>query len=407
VCPVRVAPRAVKKPGPLVIMTLRTSIVPLLATASTIVQRHRNGMYEAFDAPWLDSLGYDMALGYDVVPATLPPAGRLPPRFRGARARTGLAGSAADRDPHPGPEPRTRADTPPDSVETPYTCAPHTARADSDGQTAGLLRRMGALEPGDQLRARLREAVIREHMPTAWHIAARYASRIPLGEDEVHLAYRSLEKAVDGFDPEGGGSFLGYAVPVILREVKASRRDDAGMDAPDRERLEAAALRAGAEQLARHLGRSPAVSELAAATGRTSEGIVELLDAALGPAAAWVDLPEPAAGTVDDRHGQYRMGPVHRERLTALFALLENRAKRVLLMRFLRTMSQEQIAADLGVPPVQVARLQAQSLGRLRAARINPFSPLGQDSHDAPTLTGWSHENTVHPVPRGPGLRTA
>jgi RNA polymerase sigma-B factor len=390
-------------------MTLRTAIVPLLTTASTIVQHHRrrNGMYEAFDAPWLDSLGYDMALSYGVVPATPPPAGRLPPRFRGARARTGPAGSAADRDTRPGPEPRTRADTLPDSVDTRYTRASRTNQAGSGEQTAGLLRRMGALGPGDRLRARLREAVIREHMPCAWYIAARYASRIPLGEDEVHLAYRSLEKAMDGFDPECGGSFLGYAVPVILREVKASRRDDAGKDASDRERLEAGALRAGVEQLARQLGRSPTVSELAAATGRTGEGIVELLDAALGPAATWVDLPEPAAETVDDRHGQYRMGPMDRERFTAVFALLEDRAKCVLLMRFLRTMSQEQIAADLGVPPVQVARLQAQSLGRLRAARINPFGTLGQDSHDDPALTGGSHGNTVQPVPRGPGLRTA
>jgi len=57
---------------------------------------------------------------------------------------------------------------------------------------------------------------------------------------------------------------------------------------------------------------------------------------------------------------------VDREALKPLLARLTPREKRILLMRFFRTMSQAQIGAELGVSQMQVSRLLAQILGRLQ-----------------------------------------
>jgi len=251
---------------------------------------------------------------------------------------------------------------------------------------------MGTLEPGDALRANLREAVIRGQMRHARYITALYSSQGPPGEDEVTLTHRSLGMAADGFDPEGGESFLHYAVPVILREVKASRRNGAGdLASSHRTRQRADALRVSADQLTRALGRSPSVPELAEVTGECCEQIVESLDAALGHTAPWIELPEPPhSARESDRCDASLQTAPSRAALTASFMALENRAKRALLMRFLRGMSQAQIATELGVPQEQVSRLQARSLDQLGIASTHPFCALADEPDATPALAGRS-----------------
>jgi hypothetical protein len=75
-------------------------------------------------------------------------------------------------------------------------------------------------------------------------------------------------------------------------------------------------------------------------------------------------------------------------------------------MRFLRTMSPAQIAAELGVSPEQVSRLLEQSLGRLGALRGDLLGALADTPHNAPAAD-VSHEITAEPVHSGPGLLAA
>lgn len=353
--------------GPLVTATLRTTIVPLLIAASAALRRRRGGAHDVFDAPLPGTLGYHTILDYDAPHSAAAPA---------VLSHAPLVG------------------LPP---------SPHAAGREG---TVELLRRMCALGPQDALRASLREAVIRDHMRHAWNIAACYRSQGAQGEDDVALVYRSLGQAVDGFDPECGGSFLGYAVPVILREVRASRHGDAGQIGDLRQARQAAdALRVSAGQLTRDLGRSPSVPELTVAMGESCEGVVASLDAALGCATTWIDLPASASqGITGSGQGGAPVGASSREAFAAGFALLEYRAKRVLLMRFLRKMSQAQIAAELGTSPEQVSRLLDQCLGQLGAVQGDPLA-LAETLHSAPA--DGSREITVQPARSGPRLLAA
>jgi RNA polymerase sigma-B factor len=279
----------------------------------------------------------------------------------------------------------------------------------SHARTAELLRRIGALGPQDTLRASLRAAVIRDHMRHAWYIAALYRLRDIQGEDDVALAYRSLATAVDSFDPECGGSFLGYAVPVILREVKAARHGDAGQfGASRRARQGAEALCVSVRALTRDLGRSPSVLELAVAMGESCEDVVESLDAALGCAMAWIDPPETASQSVTGPgQGGARVDASSREAFAVVFAQLGARPKQVLLMRFLRKMSQTQIAAELAVQPEQVSRLLDQSLSRLGAVRGDLPGAPADTPHSAPAPADGPHEITAQPARSASGLLAA
>ena len=76
-----------------------------------------------------------------------------------------------------------------------------------------------------------------------------------------------------------------------------------------------------------------------------------------------------SASTLEERLGDDDPGiglVVDREALKPLLAALSERDKRVLLMRFFRTMSQTEIGDELGVSQMQVSRILSSVLGRLR-----------------------------------------
>jgi RNA polymerase sigma-B factor len=292
-----------------------------------------------------DVLGYDVGLGYGAA--------------RGGAGSTIRTGRVPERS-------QGTADAFIDAPPPGLLLSPKAVRR---AQALGVFLRMGALEPGDAARARLREAVIREHMGDAWHIIVLYDACGEPDEDGLRLAYRSVALAVDGFDPRRGASFLAYAVPVIVREVKAACREvHADARSPHRARELADAVNEAVGRLTRDLGRCPSVPELADALGATSEQIVESLDTTLGYTPAWAGPPTRAPG------GVCFQAAMSREEVKVLFAVLDGWHKRALLMRSLRGMSDAQIAAELNVSRVQVPPLPDENLGALRAAHADPYS---------------------------------
>jgi RNA polymerase sigma-B factor len=251
------------------------------------------------------------------------------------------------------------------------TASPYAQRR---AETMHVLTRMNRLTVGDPERERLRGQVIEDHMPYARHIATRYGGRGQLVEDFVQVAYLGLVKAVDNFDPDHGTGFLGYATPVILGEIRRYFRDATwDVHVPRRMQELTTALRGAAEQLTRELGRSPSIIELAGRLNADPEEVTEALEAAAAYTAASLDRPagnEPDGATLGELMGgeDVRFGAVvDRESLKPLLAKLDERDKRILMMRFFRGMTQTQIGDQLGVSQMQISRLLSRILGELRA----------------------------------------
>jgi RNA polymerase sigma-B factor len=251
-------------------------------------------------------------------------------------------------------------------------------RAEQRAETMRVLRRMAALPEGDPERARLRAEVIEDHMPYARHIAQRYGGHGggasgASGEDFEQVAYLGLVKAVDNFDPEHGTGFLGYATPMIIGEIKRYFRDATwGVHVPRRMQELSGALRKATDALTHELGREPTIAELAEHLGAEPEEIVEAIDAAGAYTTASLDHPvnteEQGASLLDFMGEQDERfeAVIDRQVLTGLLAELGERDKRILLMRFFRGMTQSEIGERLGISQMQVSRLIAKILARLR-----------------------------------------
>jgi RNA polymerase sigma-B factor len=265
------------------------------------------------------------------------------------------------------------------SAGEPRTChgLDRNGRDRSDQRALALrsLNRMHGLAPGDVERAALRVAVITEYMPYARHLASRYGVRGPAAEDFLQSAYVGLVKAVDHFDPDFGTAFLTYATPTILGELKRYFRDTTwAVHVPRRIQELSSELRPATEALSQRLNRAPTVAELAVLLGTDPSDVVDAIDATGLHTVGSLDVP----AATDDGGGSLLgellgaedpdlQNVVDRETLRPLLATLSAREKKILLLRYFRSMTQAEIGEELGVSQMQVSRLLADILARLRA----------------------------------------
>ena len=251
--------------------------------------------------------------------------------------------------------------------------APAEVRAGSSElhlRTVELFTRMG--EGTEAERAGLRSDLVELHLPLAEYLARRFGNRGEPHEDLVQVATIGLIKAIDRFDLERGVAFSTYATPTIVGEIKRHFRDRGWtIRVPRRLQEIQAVINQAVSDLGQELGRSPTVRELATRVGMSEEEILEGLESANAYSPLSLDAPDPSGelGAVIDQLGDYDDAldaVIDRETVKPLLDQLDARAKRILLLRFFRNMTQSQIAEELGISQMHVSRLLSRTLADLR-----------------------------------------
>ena len=209
-------------------------------------------------------------------------------------------------------------------------------------------------------------ALVEENSGLIHTIARRYYGRGLEPEDLYQLACGGFIKAVRGFDPALGNEFSTYAVPKIAGEIRRFLRDDGAVKVSRAVKERAMRVRRIQSELESRLGRSPGVSELAAAAGLTPEEV-----AACEQAEVSVDSLErelSGGGRLGDLIGDEGM-----EERTCLYLSLEEaletlpeRERQVIALRYARDMTQQQVSRIIGVSQVQVSRIEKKALTNLR-----------------------------------------
>jgi RNA polymerase sigma-B factor len=244
---------------------------------------------------------------------------------------------------------------------------------DLHARTAALFAAMQGADNESEA-ARLRDELVEMHLPLAEYLARRFGNRGELHEDLVQVATIGLIKAIDRFDLERGVAFSTYATPTIVGEIKRHFRDRGWtIRVPRRLQEIQAVINQAVSDLGQELGRSPTVAELAKKIGMTEEEILEGLESANAYSPLSLDAPDPSGevGAVIEQLGDYDDAldaVVDRETIKPLLDQLDARAKRILLLRFFRNMTQSQIAEELGISQMHVSRLLSRTLADLRKA---------------------------------------
>ncbi|WP_375154321.1 RNA polymerase sigma factor SigF [Nocardia cyriacigeorgica] len=231
-----------------------------------------------------------------------------------------------------------------------------------------------ALDPDDPHRSQIRDEIIELCLPLAEHIARRFGGRGESFDDLQQVARIGLIQAVDRFDLSHGSTFLAYAVPTIMGEVRRHFRDRTWAVRVPRT-MKDIQLRIGpaTEALSQRFGRVPTAREVAAelevdlpqltqamvaANGHTSNSLESIArddDDAGSAVQRRLGNEEPCYGLLEDAMA-----------VRPLIAALPSRERQVLVWRFYGAMTQNQIAERLGVSQMQVSRILSRTLASLR-----------------------------------------
>ena len=292
-----------------------------------------------------------------------------PPRAARGDSRSGTTPRRLRREVPPRPDPAGNAvlDRNPQGHAAPIRALPHPEPDDPRGRLDARMRRLGDLPCDSSARRDLRQQIVESQLPLVHHLAQRFRGRGEPYDDLVQVGTIGLLNAVDRFDP-GRGAFTAFAVPTILGEIRRHFRDRGwAMRVPRRLQDFGRQVSAAREQLTQRLGRSPTVLELAQELHDDPDLVVEAIETAT--AFATVPLPSASEEVLFDSLSSpdYGLERVEqRATLRPLLTRLPARERRILALRFIRGMSQSQIAAEVGVSQMHVSRLLARSLSTLR-----------------------------------------
>lgn len=235
--------------------------------------------------------------------------------------------------------------------------------------------KLAAIDANDPHRLEVREEIVHLCLPLAEHIARRFAGRGELFDDLLQIARLGLVQAVDRFDVSRGGSFLSFAVPTIMGEVRRHFRDRTWAVRVPRS-LKEIQLRLGpaTEELSQRLGRVPTARELAAELDVELTQVTQALIAGNGHTSNSLDSvaredDENSSPAIADRIGDDEPCYQLLEDAMAVRPLIEalpERERQVLIWRFFGSMTQTQIAERLGVSQMQVSRILSKTLTTLR-----------------------------------------
>ena len=218
---------------------------------------------------------------------------------------------------------------------------------------------------------RATEQLVVDNMPLVRSVAIKFKDRGTEYEDLVQIGTIGMLKAIRSFDVERGTAFSTYAVPLIVGEIRKHLRDDGPIKVGREYKRMGAALLGERNRIMASTGRDPSISELAARCGVSAEDAAVALDA-VAPVSSlsetvYDDGGLTLEGTLPDQDSADETDRMlDRLALSQAIGQLDPLWRKILLLRYWRNMTQQQVANVLGLSQVKVSREEKKIMERLR-----------------------------------------
>ncbi len=220
----------------------------------------------------------------------------------------------------------------------------------------------------------LRDYLIKRHEGLVRHVGKAYQESAESYEDILAVGREGLINAVDRFDPGRGTKFATFAVPTIRGEIQRYFRDQTwGIHVPRRIQELSAMARQVREQMTQLEGHPPSYADLAQKLSVSEEELIEAvevgrqydlvsLEAGAGQASEEAPSYLDQAGEEDEQIEQL----ADQDELFSAIKQLPARQQVILVLRFYRELSQQEVARRLGISQMHVSRLQHKATDQLK-----------------------------------------
>ena len=203
-------------------------------------------------------------------------------------------------------------------------------------------------------------------------IALRFRDRGMDFEDIIQVGTLGLIKAIRSFDVNRGTAFSTYAVPMIFGEIRKTLRDDGLIKVGRYYKTLGVRLMRAKNDLMLSFGEDVPLSEIAKAVGVSVEEAAIALEATSPP----VSLSDFAYGeedgvcledTIADRDSlEENERFLNRMALREAIEKMSPEWQKILVLRFFRNKTQQQVADALGLSQVKVSREEKKIVEFLR-----------------------------------------
>mgnify|MGYP004653959521 FL=1 len=189
-------------------------------------------------------------------------------------------------------------------------------------------------------------------------------------DDLYQLGCIGFLKAIYNFDEKFGVRFSTYAVPMILGEVKRFLRDDGEIKVSRIIKMQAAEINKYVQKYKNETGEEPTVEKIAEDLGMEKEDVVFALDSSKMPVSIYEasDNGQDKTQSILDKLASDYSEDEHIDKLYLknLINTLDERERKIIILRYFRDKTQGEVAEILGVSQVQVSRLESKIITKLK-----------------------------------------
>lgn len=209
--------------------------------------------------------------------------------------------------------------------------------------------------------------LVESNMPLIKSIVRRYKNKQIEYEDLIQLGTLGLIKAVNNFDLKYGVRFSTYAVPMVAGEIKRFIRDDGAIKVSRSVKAQALEMNKFVEAFQSEYSRSPTVEELAEKFGVEASEVTFIMESSRYPVSINAETDDDNLSLGDKIAGTRDINDeLDKLLLKDIISNLDERDRKIIILRYFRDRTQSEVAEELGVSQVQVSRLESKILARMK-----------------------------------------
>ena len=216
-----------------------------------------------------------------------------------------------------------------------------------------------------------REDLISGNLRLVLSVIQRFTNRGENLDDLFQVGCIGLIKAIDNFDTSHDVRFSTYAVPMIIGEVRRYLRDNNPIRVSRSLRDTAYHAMQIKERISNEKGYEPTVEEIAKEMNLKKEEVVIALEAVVDPVSFYEPVYSNGGDTIFlmDQIGSNETDRDWLDEIVLKEAIknLPDREKNILSMRFMKGMTQTEVADEIGISQAQVSRLEKNALDSIKA----------------------------------------
>lgn len=216
-----------------------------------------------------------------------------------------------------------------------------------------------------------REELINGNLRLVLSVIQRFTNRGENPDDLFQVGCIGLIKAIDNFDISHDVRFSTYAVPMIIGEVRRYLRDNNPIRVSRSLRDTAYHAMQIKERISNEQGREATIEEIAKEMNLKKEEVVIALEAVVEPVSFYEPVYSNGGDTIflmdqlgsNENDGDW----IDEILLKEAIKNLPDREKNILSMRFMRGMTQMEVANEIGISQAQVSRLEKNALDIIKS----------------------------------------